>query len=74
LNNILTIIQGYSDRLLIKNNDNPELHEHLQLISEAAARAATVIRDATPPRASVQSPIKSSAAHAAVPPAEAPAK
>jgi nitrogen-specific signal transduction histidine kinase len=49
LNNILTVIQGYSDRLLLKYIDDPALQPHLKLISQASQRAAAVIRDATPP-------------------------
>ncbi|MDD5141265.1 MAG: hypothetical protein PHY43_13520 [Verrucomicrobiales bacterium] len=51
LNNILTIVQGYADRLLIRHGEDPALLPHLRLISEAAKRAATVVRDATPPNA-----------------------
>ncbi len=51
LNNILTIVQGYSDRLLLRHGQDPALLPHLRLISEAAKRAATVIRAATPPNA-----------------------
>jgi hypothetical protein len=51
LNNILTVVQGYSDRLLLKHIDDPALQPHLKLISQATQRAATVIRDATPPMA-----------------------
>ena len=49
LNNILTVIQGYSDRLLLKHAGDPALQPHLKLISQASQRAAAVIRDATPP-------------------------
>jgi nitrogen-specific signal transduction histidine kinase len=49
LNNILTVIQGYADRLLLKHIDDPALQPHLKLISQASQRAATVVRDATPP-------------------------
>lgn len=52
LNNILTIVQGYADRLLIKHGGEPALQPHLKLISEAARRAGTIIREATPPNAS----------------------
>jgi signal transduction histidine kinase len=52
LNNILTIVQGYADRLLIKHGEEPALQPHLKLISEAAKRAGTIIREATPPNAS----------------------
>ena len=48
LNNILTIIKGYADRLRLKNADNPALEPHLKLIAEAAWRAAAIVRDATP--------------------------
>jgi light-regulated signal transduction histidine kinase (bacteriophytochrome) len=51
LNNILTIVQGYADRLLLKHAENMTLQPHLKLISEAARRAATIVRDATPPNA-----------------------
>ena len=51
LNNLLTIIQGYADRLLIKHGENPEIVAKLKLISEASRRAATVVRGALPPRA-----------------------
>jgi hypothetical protein len=46
LNNILTIVQGYADRLLLRHGANPELMPDLKLISEAARRAAMVIRNA----------------------------
>lgn len=46
LNNILTIIQGYSDRLVLKHGDNLALRPDLQLISENARRAVSVIRQA----------------------------
>ena len=48
LNNILTIIKGYADRLLLKNAANPTLEPHLKLIAEASWRAAAIVRDATP--------------------------
>jgi nitrogen-specific signal transduction histidine kinase len=48
LNNILTIVQGYADRLLMKYPDDKALQPQLKLISEAARRAAIIIRDATP--------------------------
>jgi signal transduction histidine kinase len=51
LNNILTIVQGYADRLLLRHATNPALMPDLKLISEAAKRAATVIRNARPPSA-----------------------
>lgn len=50
LNNILTVILGYSDRLLVKHAGDPTSEAHLRLINEAARRAAAIVRDATPPR------------------------
>jgi nitrogen-specific signal transduction histidine kinase len=44
LNNILTIIQGYTDRLLFKHDESPMLETQLKLISEASKRAATLVR------------------------------
>jgi hypothetical protein len=51
LNNILTIVQGYTERLLLRHGTDPALVPHLKLISEASRRAAAVIRKATPPNA-----------------------
>jgi signal transduction histidine kinase len=48
LNNILTIIQGYADRLLMKHGENPALRPDLQLISDNARRAVSVVRQAAP--------------------------
>jgi len=53
LNNLFTIIQGYTDRLLLKHSENPALNSNLKLISEAARRAATLIRTAAPKEAGV---------------------
>ncbi len=50
LNNILTIIQGYADRMVLKHGDNPALRPELQLIADNARRAVTVIRQAAPRR------------------------
>ncbi len=47
LNNILTIIQGYADRMILKNPDNAVLRADLQLISDNARRAVGVIRQAS---------------------------
>jgi signal transduction histidine kinase len=52
LNNILTIVQGYADRLLLRHGEDPALGLHLKMISEASQRAAAVVRAATPPDAS----------------------
>ena len=49
LNNILAIVQGYTDRLLMKYTDNSALQSELKLVCEAARRAAAIIREATPP-------------------------
>jgi len=46
LNNILTIIQGYADRMIMKNAENPALTPDLKTISNNARRAVTLIRDA----------------------------
>jgi signal transduction histidine kinase len=51
LNNILTIIQGYTDRLLLKHGDNPAFETHLKLISEAAHRASILVRSSAPTEA-----------------------
>jgi His Kinase A (phospho-acceptor) domain len=51
LNNILTIVQGYAERLLLRHSQDAELMPHLRIISEASMRAAAVVRAATPPDA-----------------------
>jgi hypothetical protein len=51
LNNILTIVQGYAERLLLRHGQDAELMPHLKIISEASKRAAAVVRAATPPNA-----------------------
>lgn len=48
LNNILAIVQGYADRLILKYAEDKPLHSQLKMITEAARRAATIVRDATP--------------------------
>jgi signal transduction histidine kinase len=53
LNNILTVIQGYADRMILKHGDNPALRPELQLISENARRAVGVIRQASPRKPAV---------------------
>ena len=47
LNNVLTIVRGYADRLLLKHGENPALRPELQLISDNARRAANVVRTAS---------------------------
>lgn len=51
LNNILTIVQGYAERLLLRHSGDPTLMPQLRMISEASKRAAAVVRKATPPDA-----------------------
>ena len=47
LNNVLTIVRGYTDRLLLKHGENPALRPELQLISTNARRAEKVVRTAS---------------------------
>jgi signal transduction histidine kinase len=51
LNNILAIVQGYAERLLLRHSDDAALMPQLRVISEASRRAAAVVRAATPPNA-----------------------
>jgi light-regulated signal transduction histidine kinase (bacteriophytochrome) len=51
LNNILAIVQGYAERLLMRYPDDAGLQPSLKLISESARRAASIIREATPSNA-----------------------
>ena len=53
LNNILTIVRGYADRLILKHGDNPALRPELKLISDNARRAANVVRNASQPKPTV---------------------
>ncbi len=48
LNNILTIIQGYAERMMLKHGDNPALRPDLQIITDSTRRAALVVRKAAP--------------------------
>jgi hypothetical protein len=50
LNNVIAVIMGYGERLLLKNNGDPAMEAHLKLIVEASRRAASIVRDATPQR------------------------
>jgi PAS domain S-box-containing protein len=43
-NNILTVIQGYSDRLLLQCHDNPNVTHQVGQILDAAKRAANLTR------------------------------
>jgi signal transduction histidine kinase len=51
LNNILTIIQGYADRMIMKHGENPALRPDLERIADNARRAVSVVRKATPRKA-----------------------
>ena len=53
LNNILTIVRGYADRLILKHGENPALRPELKLISDNARRAANVIRNASQPKPTI---------------------
>lgn len=57
LNNILTIVQGYADRLIMKYPEDNVLQPQLKLITEAARRAAIIIRDATPQKPAPVRPV-----------------
>ena len=46
LNNILTIIRGYTERQLVKNDGNPAITNDLQVVCDNARRAENVIRQA----------------------------
>jgi len=48
LNNILTVVQGYSDCLLFKHREDAALQAHLKMISDASRRATAIIREAMP--------------------------
>jgi hypothetical protein len=48
LNNILAIVQGYADRLILKYAGDAPLATELKSITEAARRAAVIVRDNTP--------------------------
>jgi hypothetical protein len=48
LNNILTVVQGYSDCLLFKHREDAALQPHLKMISDASRRASAIIREAMP--------------------------
>ena len=48
LNNILTIIQGYAERMILKHGENPALRPELQMIFQNAKRATSVVRQASP--------------------------
>ena len=47
LNNILTIIQGYADQMIMKHGENPALRPQLELIANNARRAVSVVQKAS---------------------------
>jgi signal transduction histidine kinase len=49
LNNILTVVQGHADRLFVKYREDSVLAPGLKVISEAAHRAAELVRNAPKP-------------------------
>ena len=46
LNNLLTVVQGHADRLFVKHQEDALLASTLKKISEAAHRAAELVRNA----------------------------
>ena len=46
LNNILTIIRGYAERVMLKNGDNAAIRPDMQVIFDNARRAENVVRQA----------------------------
>jgi signal transduction histidine kinase len=46
LNNLLTVVQGHADRLFVKHQEDTLLAPTLKKISEAAHRAAELVRSA----------------------------
>jgi signal transduction histidine kinase len=46
LNNALTVVQGHADRLFVKHQEDTVLAPTLKKISEAARRAAELVRNA----------------------------
>ena len=46
LNNLLTVVQGHADRLFVKHQEDALLASALKKISEAAHRAAELVRNA----------------------------
>lgn len=46
LNNILTVVQGFSDCLLLQHGEDAELQPQLKRISEASRRATAIVREA----------------------------
>ena len=46
LNNILTIIRGYAERVILKNGDNEAIRPDMKVIFDNARRAENVVRQA----------------------------
>lgn len=49
LNNLLTVVQGHADRLFFNHREDAALASNLKKISEAAHRAAELVRNAPKP-------------------------
>jgi len=47
LNNIITIIRGYTERIISKHGENAALRPDLQLLADNARRAERVVREAS---------------------------
>ncbi len=60
LNNIFTIIRGYSERMLLKHGDNPALRPDLQLIADNIKRAESLVRQSTYPKTRPTSTVSAS--------------
>ena len=56
LNNLFTIIHGYTEQLLLKHGGDPMMGKPLKRIIEASRRATEIVRAATPPPATIQQP------------------
>jgi signal transduction histidine kinase len=50
LNNIFTIVRGYTERMMVKHGDNPALRPDLQIIADNIKRAESLVRHSTYPR------------------------
>ena len=48
LNNVLTVIQGFAERLILKHGSDAALQPYLKMISDASRRAAVIVRESTP--------------------------
>jgi signal transduction histidine kinase len=49
LNNLLTVVQGHAERLFAKHREDSVLASNLKTISDAAHRAAELVRNAPKP-------------------------